>query len=228
MKKAYFFLLLIAAISGVVIFFVGNSEVPKNIPVISQNDQPIDQSNIPQEKAGESDLDKNASNFQAPIERTSERVIKKTFGTYIIPQTSPVQPERFQGYHTGTDFEIFPEEADTDVPIYAVCSGKLLVKESVSGYGGIVVESCTAENDPITVVYGHLKLTSVPLKTGDDINIGDKIGILGKANSAETDGERKHLHLSLHKGRTADIRGYVGDRSELSGWLDPCAWVCFN
>ena len=52
-----------------------------------------------------------------PISRVDERVTRKPFGILIDPETSLVQPERFRGYHTGTDFEVFPEEAEAEVYI---------------------------------------------------------------------------------------------------------------
>jgi murein DD-endopeptidase MepM/ murein hydrolase activator NlpD len=161
--------------------------------------------------------------FEPPISRSGERVTKKNFGQYITPKTSPVQPEKFSGYHTGTDFEIFPEELNADVPINAICDGKIVLKKYASGYGGLLVESCSLDNDPITIVYGHLKLASIQKKIGDSLSKGDKIGILGKAYSTETSGERKHLHLSIHKVSAIDIRGYVQKQSELSSWIDPCS-----
>jgi len=60
-----------------------------------------------------------------PISNTKSRVTKKPFGIYITPQTSPVQPEKFTGYHTGTDFETTSQEADAVVPVYAACTGKM-------------------------------------------------------------------------------------------------------
>lgn len=160
--------------------------------------------------------------FQPPLDRAAERVTKKPFGIYITSQNSPVQPEKFQGYHTGTDFEIFPEELNVDVSVKAICDGELALKKWASGYGGILVESCELNGELITVVYGHLKLASIAKKAGDALAKGEGIGILGKAYSAETDGERKHLHLGVHKGSGIDIRGYVQNQSELLGWLDPC------
>ena len=151
---------------------------------------------------------------------------KKPFGIYITPKTSPVQPEKFQGYHTGTDFEIFPEELNIDVPVRAICNGKIAVKRFASGYGGVLVQNCELNNQPITVIYGHLKLASIGNIAGDTLNAGDEIGILGKAYSSETDGERKHLHLGIHKGSSINILGYVQSKSELSGWIDPCLYVC--
>lgn len=168
----------------------------------------------------------NVAVFAPPLDKASERVTKKTFGMRITPSNSPVQPERFSGYHTGTDFEIFPEEGNSDVLVRAVCSGKLKLKEHASGYGGVLIEDCEFDGRPVTVVYGHLKLSGVDLKIGEDIKVGDEIGILGEGYSQETDGERKHLHLGFHKGMAVDIRGYVQKESELSAWIDPCEYVC--
>jgi hypothetical protein len=169
-----------------------------------------------------------SADFLPPLDRSKERVTKKTFGMYITPATSPVQPERFRGYHTGVDFEIFPEELNIDVPVKAVCSGTLALKESANGYGGVVVESCTLNNEPITVIYGHLRLASIKFHKGDSIKIGEEIGILGKDKSVETDGERKHLHLGFHKGASINIKGYVNTKAELIDWFDPCLNICVD
>src|SRR5579863_6635904 len=40
-----------------------------------------------------------------PISGGLSRVTKKPFGIYVTPQNSPVQPEKFTGFHTGIDFE---------------------------------------------------------------------------------------------------------------------------
>jgi murein DD-endopeptidase MepM/ murein hydrolase activator NlpD len=164
--------------------------------------------------------------FLVPLDRSTERISKKPFGIFITPQNSPVRPEKFQGYHTGADFEIFPEELDMDIPVKAICDGTLALKKYASGYGGVVVESCSFDNQPITIIYGHLKLSSVSQIIGDTINTGDTLGILGKNNSTETNGERKHLHLGFHKGPAINILGYVQNRSALAGWIDPCLYVC--
>lgn len=168
----------------------------------------------------------NSSGFMPPLDRATERVTKKPFGIYITPKTSPVQPERFQGYHTGTDFEIFPEELDVNVPIRAICSGKIAEKRSASGYGSVLVQNCNLNGEPVTVVYGHIRLASISKTAGDNLSTGDEIGILGKAYSFETDEERKHLHLGIHKSSAINVRGYVGSQTELSGWIDPCLYAC--
>lgn len=160
--------------------------------------------------------------WQAPIGRAHERVMRKPFGILIEPKTSPIQPERFAGYHTGVDFEVFPEEIDVDVTVRAICSGPMLSARRASGYGGVVVQSCQYEDESVTVVYGHVRISSVSIGIGEELQAGDSIGVLGDAFSVETDGERKHLHLGIHIGPSADIRGYVNSRSQLSKWIDPC------
>jgi len=155
----------------------------------------------------------------------SSRITKKPFGIYVTPQSSPVQPEKFTGYHTGVDFETSAAETNIDVSIPALFDGKLVMKKSATGYGGVVVEESAIEGQLVTIVYGHLKLSSVSGTVGQYIKKGDIIGILGKGYSSETDGERKHLHLGIHKGGAINILGYVQKQSDLANWLDPAIFV---
>jgi murein DD-endopeptidase MepM/ murein hydrolase activator NlpD len=229
MKKIIF--IISGAILVAMVFFVARS-FRANAPIVPPADQTSVQnptSNENSNQSGSVDAVKNNSvsnGFQSPLDRAKERVTKKPFGIFITPQNSPVQPEKFRGYHTGTDFEIFPEELNADVPVVAVCDGKLLMKKYATGYGGVTVQECTLDGQVITVVYGHLKLASVAVKIGDDLKAGDQLGILGAAYSAETNGERKHLHLGFHKGIAINILGYVQNKTDLSGWLDLCQYVC--
>lgn len=161
----------------------------------------------------------------APISGALSRITKKPFGIWVSPNHSPVSPERFMGYHTGTDFETTLAETDSAVPIYAVCNGPLVYKNYVSGYGGVAIERCTINNQTVTVLYGHLKLSSITGQLGDRLRAGQKIAILGKGYSQETDGERKHLHLSIHKGPTIVLLGYVQNLQDLNNWLDPAKYL---
>ena len=236
MKKIVVSLAILIFVGAV--FFLARNPLRKNNPPAPANNNSV---SVPSPVENQSPLqgappapsespsistNQNSNGFQPPLDRAAERVTKKPFSIYITPKTSPVQPEKFQGYHTGTDFEIFPEELNADVPVRAICSGKIAVKRFASGYGGVLVQNCVLNSQPITVIYGHLKLASVAKNTGDNLNAGDAIGILGKAYSAETDGERKHLHLGIHKGSAINILGYVQSKAELSGWIDPCLYAC--
>ena len=71
------------------------------------------------------------------------------------------------------------------------------------------------------MVYGHLRLSSITADTNSYVATGDTIGALGTHESVETDGERRHLHFGIHRGKSIDIRGYVSSQAELQDWEDP-------
>jgi pimeloyl-ACP methyl ester carboxylesterase len=148
------------------------------------------------------------------------RVTKKPFGIRIDPVTSPVQPERFSGYHTGADFEVLPGEEPETIAVSSLCEGLIAYSGSVNGYGGVVVQTCRMNNEDVTVLYGHLSPASLAPK-GTSLSLQEKIGVLGAAHSSETDGERAHLHLAIHRGSAVELRGYAAQESSLSEWIDP-------
>src|SRR3989339_163112 len=74
-----------------------------------------------------------------PIDNFKTGVVLKPFGIYITPKTSPVQPEKFKGYHTGADIEIPQNLSNADVPVYAISDCDVLASRTVSGYGGVIV-----------------------------------------------------------------------------------------
>ena len=156
-----------------------------------------------------------------PLDRANERVTKKPFGIHITPEISPIQPEKFTGYHTGTDYEIFAGEENQAVEVKTICEGKLLAKRQVSGYGGVAIQACLINGQTVTVVYGHIKLESVTANINDDLSPDQTLAILGQGYSTETSGERKHLHLGIHKGSGIELKGYVQNESQLSEWLNP-------
>lgn len=156
-----------------------------------------------------------------PMSNAKARLTKKFFGTFVTPKNSPVSEERFTGYHTGLDFETFPEEQNTAVSVKVICSGKLLQKGYAKGYGGYAVQACNINSQTVTVVYGHLRQLSIKPNPNDLLNEGSALAVLGTGFSAETDGERKHLHLSIHKGAAVNIKGYVQNKIDLVNWLDP-------
>ncbi|MFA6271613.1 MAG: M23 family metallopeptidase [Patescibacteria group bacterium] len=167
----------------------------------------------------------STEDYQSPLDRPSERISKKPFGIRITKTNSPVQPERFFGYHTGSDFEVFADELNSDVEVKSFCAGPLRMKTTANGYGGVIVQECDLNGQTVTVIYGHLRISTVIPEVGSNINKGDIIGLLGADKSAETDGERKHLHFGIHKGIEIDIKGYVQTKEELDNWLDPRQYI---
>ena len=222
-KICFVLIILIAGALAVLAWYWGQKDFsPINNPVRNSEIIPAAISVTPSPLVTPAEL----SGLVSPLDRPASRASQKKFGQYITPADSPVQPERFRGYHTGVDFEIFPEELNEDVAIKAICSGKLERKETVSGYGGVAVQSCTIDGNPVTVLYGHLQLASISKRVGDSLVAGESLAVLGADKSAATDGERKHLHLGISRGDEINVRGYVSDPAELSRWLDPCEYVC--
>jgi len=180
--------------------------------------------------------------LEPPISEFNSRITKKPFGIYITPETSPVHPDRWTGYHTGVDIEY--EDVLYDVPVRAIADGEILLNKFATGYGGVVVIRHNIYGQDILALYGHLDPESLPLKNIKEVKQGQIIGILGEGGTYETDGARKHLHFALIKkdmgsthsipsgsprgtrGATGspqalDIRGYVKSQEELAGWYDP-------
>ena len=187
-----------------------------------QRGQPLKifESTVNQASSTAQSLGANSLLIKPPLSSAIARVTKKPFGIYITPKNSPVSPEKFTGYHTGVDFEIFPGEENKDVAVWSICDGTLLIKKSASGYGGVAVELCKIKGQDVTIVYGHLKLSSIGFKAGQKISAGETIGLLGKGYSNETAGERKHLHLGIHRGANINLLGYVPSKNQLSDWLN--------
>ncbi len=161
------------------------------------------------------------STIGEPVEGFRERVTLKPFGILINPSTSPVQPERFSGYHTGADAE-FTAGADRDreIPVRAVLDGTVVTSRTASGYGGVLVIEHRLDGKSVFGIYGHLKPSSMAA-VETTVTRGQQVAVLGAHQSAETDGERKHLHFGLYAGKPASIAGYVATQGALSDWLDP-------
>ena len=232
MKHLIIFGLIIILIIGTVYFIDyyfksdSNSRINKNTASVSDNTDlpdiktnPISGNNVNQE---------SPKPFFSPIADGLKRISKKPFGLYITPKTSPVQPERFTGYHAGADFETFSNEAAKEIEIKAICDGTVIYKSRVAGYGGVMVEACNFDKNPVTVLYGHLNLSETQVSVGQSISAGEILAPLGNGFSTYTDGERKHLHLSIYKGSHVELRGYVQNQNELNIWYNPADLIDFE
>jgi len=209
-------IILLVLIALVAIFlFSRNATAPE--PTLSSTPQPT--------QSPASPTPEQTTKFQSPIDNARARVTKKLFGIYVTPNNSPTIPEHFTGYHTATDFEIFSGEENKDIEVRTICAGKLVKKSTAEGYGGVLAQSCTNNGQPVVIIYGHLKLSSVTVVVGNELQAGQRLGILGAAFTSETGNERKHLHLGIHKGLAINIRGYVQSQAELSDWIDPLTLI---
>lgn len=165
-----------------------------------------------------------ASEMSVPLERAAERLTPLHFGLYVTPDPAqnPIDPpERFTGYHAATDYEIFPEEAEAAVAVRAICDGEIAAADWAEGYGGVILQRCRLADEEVTVIYGHLDPDSFAKQSGQLARKGERLAVLAPARSRESDGNRKHLHLGIHKGRELEFRGYVQEAAELEEFIDP-------
>ncbi len=211
-------LTMVAGAGSLIVFFIWRP-LPSKAPIVVSPNASSTQSVEPAPISTIGGASAPAHDLIWPLERAEDRITKKPFGIKVSPTDSPVSPEKFSGYHTAVDFETFPEEADSTVVVKAVCSGELRIKRAATGYGGIAVQSCTVHDQAVTIIYGHLKLSSISATVGQSLKQGETLAVLGKGFSSETDGERKHLHLGIHTGTAVDIRGYVPTADALKGWI---------
>lgn len=212
--------------ASVFLFFIyqktiNHKKIINKTPINTVDDVPLEEGDV-------QSID-NSVEVYIPLNESNIREIKKPFGIFITPETSPVQPERFQGYHTGTDFEIFDNEIDTDVTIRSVCDGNVIFKNFVNGYGGVLIQDCVLNEQIVTVLYGHLNMDTVQINVGDKLRMSDDVGLLGDNNSKQTDFERKHLHIGIHKGSDINVQGYTQNKENLNKWINVCTVVnCIN
>lgn len=133
----------------------------------------------------------------------------KGFGEYI--------EDRFNGYHVAIDLEAEGE----DVPVYAMADGEIVYRDSVSGYGGVVLVRHDVFDEPLTAIYGHIDISSVEGEVGDRVERGQQIAVLGEGGTQETDGERTHLHFAVYEGEEIRLQGYEAEASAVDAWLNP-------
>ncbi len=116
------------------------------------------------------------------------------------------------------------EKADSAlVPFYAISDGLIVYEGNLSGYGGVVLEKL--DDGQHVALYGHVKLPT-GIKTNDRVRAGQLLSYLGNNFSAETSGERRHLHFGLHKGIDLYFHGHEQNISALNAqWEDPIPFL---
>lgn len=146
-----------------------------------------------------------------PIEGYFERATYKVFGEYYS--------DRFVGWHSGDDVEFV--DTVKEVPVVAIANGTVTRVDTVGGYGGFLSILFSIDGREIHAIYGHIDLSSTALTVGQAVTKGQFLANLGEGESAETDGERKHLHFGLYEGTDLRVRGYVDTEAELAEWINP-------
>ncbi|MCU1423952.1 MAG: peptidase [Microbacteriaceae bacterium] len=103
--------------------------------------------------------------------------------------------------HNGVDFT-----PGMGTPIYAIADG--VVTESTFGgsFGQHVYLGHMIDGQPVESVYGHMLQGSSPLREGDQVKVGDLIGLVGSTGASTG----AHLHLEIKPNGKA---------------VDPFAWL---
>ncbi|WP_439591997.1 M23 family metallopeptidase [Microbacterium sp.] len=109
------------------------------------------------------------------------------------------------GYHQGVDLL-----APAGTPIYAAAAGVVKTsQESFGGYGVAVTIEHVIGGQRVSTLYGHMTYGSRQVVSGQTVEAGQLIGLVGSTGSSSAN----HLHFEVH------INGSV---------VDPWAWLQSN
>lgn len=123
---------------------------------------------------------------------------------YAVPITDGFG-DRDGGFHKGVDFV-----PGGGTPIYAIADGVVTTATyDNSGYGQHVIIAHSLGGVKVDSLYGHMIADSSPVVVGQEIKVGDFLGLVGDTGVAY--GE--HLHFELH------VNGLP---------VDPFAWLQAN
>ncbi len=122
--------------------------------------------------------------------------ISSGFGERVAPCRS------CSTYHQGLDFN-----PGYGAPIYAIADGVVtIVDDGFTGFGNYVTISHQIDGETVSSTYAHMQRGSSPLVVGEEILVGDFIGLVGQTGQATG----AHLHFEI----------------QLNGVkVDPFAWL---
>lgn len=94
--------------------------------------------------------------------------------------------------HMGLDFQ-----PPNDSPVFAIAAGTVAFQADDSyGYGNHVIinhGNLLGDGQTIQSLYAHMQHDSVPVRTGDAIQVGDFLGLVGRTGTATG----IHMHLEI-------------------------------
>lgn len=94
-------------------------------------------------------------------------------------------------FHLGLDFT-----PGAGVPIFAIADGVVVEHTEGGSFGNYVVIRHTIDGQTIYSGYAHMQYGSSPLNAGDQVLVGDFIGLVGSTGASTG----AHLHLNLAMG----------------------------
>ena len=123
---------------------------------------------------------------------------------YPVPITDGFG-DRVGGFHKGVDFV-----PGGGTPIYAIADGIATVAgEDYSGYGNHVILQHDLGGVDVESLYAHMISGSSPIVQGQEVKVGDFLGLVGDTGVAYG----AHLHFEIHVNKVP---------------IDPFAWLQAN
>lgn len=93
-------------------------------------------------------------------------------------------------YHQGLDFN-----PGLGAPVYAIADGVVTEREDgYGGFGNFVVITHQIDGETVTSTYAHMQHLSSPIVLGQEIKVGDFLGLVGETGQATG----PHLHFEIH------------------------------
>jgi len=122
---------------------------------------------------------------------------------YAVPISSPFGP-RDGGFHKGTDFN-----PGAGAPIYAIADGVATVSTEDGIYGQHVILAHNINGQRLDTLYAHMISASSPIVVGQEVKVGDFLGLVGDTGIATG----AHLHFEVRLDGVS---------------VDPFAWLQAN
>lgn len=110
------------------------------------------------------------------------------------------------GYHTGYDYNIGSGNGDEGEPFGCIGNGRVVYTgETTNGMGNtIIVRHRLPDGSEVYSRYGHTK--DIFVKVGDDVEIGQNIGTIGRTGYEYHPDFSAHLHLDIAYSKTYEER----------------------
>lgn len=175
--------------------------------------------NVNQAREDKQEALPKAEKLMAPVRDFFDEK-RQSFGLQIDANHGPF----FGKVHVGDDMAWREQQAT----VVAIGDGRVrFAAVAASSWGGLVIiEHETPGGKRFCSLYGHLG-PLIPVREGQVVKKGQKIGSLGRDLTEENGGYITHLHFGLHEGafdRGQWITGYLKPeqyRDAKSGWVDP-------
>lgn len=147
----------------------------------------------------------NTAEYQYPIADYAKLRSSQVFGQYSEA-----------GYHTGDDLIV--TDSETVTAVVAITDAIIVKKETISGYGGVVILEFVQDTQTYHALYTQLNLDSVIAKVGDSITAGETLGQI------QVDKTTWHFGIFPYNGAELLTENVAVD-ADLAKWENPFDFI---